>query len=152
MNFAVEKPDLWNKTDFVFEKAKNPLFPPVLPNPLLLTPPNGKFGFAYCSIQSLMAAVPELVYWRNLSILTRDLLNKYNAKDFSLLLINSKTESKLSYLTNGNIGPKISFFIMVFSSLTFFKTVNGKLCRWLDSGEEKRKYLMPSVTEAHQGY
>ena len=68
---AIEKLDIWNKTDFSFEKAKKPLFLPTLPIPLELTPPNNKYGFEYCNMHSFIATVPEEV----------DLI-KYDIKDF----------------------------------------------------------------------
>ena len=96
MNLATENPERWNKTDFWLEKAKKPDLPPVLPIPLLLTPPNGKYGFAYCNIQSLMATVPDEVRFRNFSAFLLDLLNRYSAKGFSPPLMKFKMVSKSS--------------------------------------------------------
>ena len=135
MNFATEKADIWNKTDFSLEKAKKPRFRPTFPIPLLFTPPNNKYGFEYCNIHSLIATVPEEVDLIICEILDFDLVNKYNASAFSLELIKSITSSKSVYFKIGKIGPKISLFKIGLDQFFNWIKVNGKLLFWLDFGD-----------------
>jgi len=77
------------------------------------TPPNGKLGFANCTKQSLMTAVPERVRRRTSDCVASTDENRYNANGFGRSSMKSMASSSVVTGITGRIGPKISSVIKV---------------------------------------